>query len=51
MAANMLAHWPEEERFVEVPVMGRNTLVIDSTVDEPSTPVIGFASVTLDDIY
>ena len=51
MAANMLANWPEEKRFLEVAVMGRNKLVIDSTVDDPTMPVIGFASVTLDDIY
>ena len=51
MAANMLANWPEEKRFLEVSVMGKNKLVIDSTVDDPTMPVIGFASVTLDDIY
>ena len=51
MAANMLANWPEEKRFLEVAVMGKNKLVIDSTVDDPTMPVIGFASVTLDDIY
>ena len=51
MAANMLANWPEEKRFLEVAVMGRNKLVIDSTVEDPTMPVLGFASVTLDDIY
>ena len=51
MAANMLANWPEEKRFLEVSVMGKNKLVIDSTVDDPTMPVLGFASVTLDDIY
>ena len=51
MAANMLANWPEEKRFLEVAVMGKNALTIDSTVDDPTMPVIGFASVTLDDIY
>ena len=51
MAANMVANWPEEKRFLEVAVMGKNKLVIDSTVDDPTMPVIGFASVTLDDIY
>ena len=51
MAANMLANWPEEKRFLEVAVMGKHALVIDSTVDDPTMPVIGFASVSLDDIY
>ena len=51
MAANMLANWPEEKRFLEVAVMGKQALVIDSTVDDPTMPVIGFASVSLDDIY
>ena len=51
MAANMLANWPEEKRFLEEAVMGRKKLVIDSTVDDPTMPVLGFASVTLDDIY
>ena len=31
--------------------MGGNKLVIDSTVEDPTMPVLGFASVTLDDIY
>ena len=51
MAANMLANWPEEKRFLEEAVMGGKKLVIDSTVDDPTMPVLGFASVTLDDIY
>ena len=51
MAANMLANWPEEKRFLEVAVMGKNKLVIDSTVEDPTMPVIRAASVTLDDIY
>ena len=51
MAANMMANWPEEKRFLEVAVMGKNKLIIDSTVDDPTMPVIGAASVTLDDIY
>ena len=51
MTANMLANWPEEKRFLEVSVMGGNKLVIDSTVDDPTMPVLGSASVTLDDIY
>ena len=51
MAANMLANWPEEKRFLEVAVMGKKALVVDSTVDDPTMPVIGFASVSLDDIY
>jgi predicted esterase len=49
MAANMLANWPEEKRFLEVSVMGRQPLVIDCTVDDPTMPV--WQSVTLDDIY
>ena len=49
MAANMLANWPEEKRFLEVSVMGKKPLVIDSTVDDPTMPV--WQSVTLDDIY
>ena len=51
MAANMVANWPEEKRFLEVAVMGKQPLVIDCTVDDPTMPVIGFASVSLDDIY
>ena len=49
MAANMLANWPEEKRFLEVAVMGGKALTIDSTVDDPTMPV--WQSVTLDDIY
>ena len=51
MAANMMANWPEEKRFLEVSVMGKNKLVIDCTVDDPTMPVLRSASVTLDDIY
>ena len=51
MSANMLANWPEEKRFLEVAVMGKKALVIDSTVDDPTMPVIRAASVSLDDIY
>ena len=49
MAANMLANWPEEKRFLEVSVMGKQPLVIDCMVDDPTMPV--WQSVTLDDIY
>ena len=49
MAANMLANWPEEKRFLEVSVMGGKALTIDSTVDDPTMPV--WQSVTLDNIY
>jgi acetyl esterase/lipase len=51
MAANMLANWPEEKRFLEVSVMGGQPLVIDCTITDPLMPVLGAASVTLDDIY
>ena len=51
MAANMMANWPEEKRFLEVAVMGKKHLVIDCTLEDPTMPVIGFGSVTLDDIY
>ena len=51
MAANMMANWPEEKRFLEVSVMGGNKLVIDCTVNDPTMPVLGSVSVTLDDIY
>ena len=51
MAANMLANWPEEKRFLEVSVMGKKPLVIDCTVDDPTMPVLKSASVSLDDIY
>ena len=51
MAANMLANWPEEKRFLEVSVMGKQPLVVDCTVDDPTMPVLTFASVSLDDIY
>ena len=49
MAANMLANWPEEKRFLEVSVMDKQPLVIDCMVDDPTMPV--WQSVTLDDIY
>ena len=51
MAANMMANWPEEKRFLEAAVMGKKRLVIDCTIDDPDMPVLGSASVTLDDIY
>lgn len=51
MSANMMANWPEEKRFLEVNVMGRQPLVIDCTIDDPAMPVIRAASLTLDDIY
>lgn len=51
MAANMMANWPEEKRFLEKAVIGRKKLVIDCTIDDPDMPVLGSASVTLDDIY
>ena len=51
MAANMMANWPEEKRFLEVSVMGGKKLVIDCTIDDPTMPVLSSASVTLDDIY
>ena len=51
MAANMMANWPEEKRFLEKAVMGRKPLVIDCTISDPDMPVISAASVTLDDIY
>ena len=49
MAANMLANWPEEKRFLEVSVIGRKPLTIDCTIDDPMMPV--FRGYTLDDIY
>lgn len=49
MAANMMANWPEEKRFLEISVMGRQRLVIDSTLEDPVMP--SWESVTLDDIY
>lgn len=49
MAANMMANWPEEKRFLEVSVMGKKPLVIDCTLDDPLMP--SWQSVTLDDIY
>ena len=51
MAANMMANWPEEKRFLEAAVMEKKRLVIDCTIDDPDMPVLGSASVTLDDIY
>ena len=49
MAANMVANWPEEKRFLEVSVIGKRPLVIDCTVDDPMMPVMhGY---TLDEIY
>ena len=49
MAANMLANWPEEKRFLEVSVIGGKPLRIDCTIDDPMMPV--FRGYTLDDIY
>ena len=51
MAANMMANWPEEKRFLEKCVISKKHLVIDCTIDDPDMPVLGSASVTLDDIY
>ncbi len=51
MSANMLANWPEEKRFLEQAVMAGKSLVIDCTVTDPDMPVVGAASVSLDDIY
>ena len=49
MAANMMANWPEEKRFLEVSVIGGKPLTIDCTVDDPLMPVMhGY---TLDEIY
>jgi predicted esterase len=49
MAANMLANWPEEKRFLEVSVIGGKPLTIDCTIDDPMMPV--YRGYTLDDIY
>ena len=49
MAANMMANWPEEKRFLEISVMGKKPLVIDCTLYDPLMP--SWQSVTLDDIY
>ena len=49
MAANFIATWPEQRRFLEENVMGGNRRVIDAMVDDPAVPVMG--NITLDDIY
>ena len=49
MAANMMANWPEEKRFLEVSVMGGKRLVMDCTLEDPMMPA--WQSVSLDDIY
>ena len=49
MAANMMANWPEEKRFLEVSVMGKKPLILDCTLDDPTMPA--WESVSLDDIY
>ena len=49
MAANMMANWPEEKRFLEVSVMGKKPLILDCTLDDPTMPA--WQSVSLDDIY
>ena len=49
MAANMMANWPEEKRFLEVSVIGGKPLVMDCTLEDPQMPV--WQSVSLDDIY
>ena len=51
MAANMLANWPEEKRFLEQAVIGRRPLIIDCTIEDPDMPVHRALSVGLDDIY
>ena len=49
MAANMMANWPEEKRFLEVSVIGGKPLTIDCTIDDPTMPVMhGY---TLKEIY
>ena len=49
MAANMVANWPEEKRFLEVSVIGGKPLTIDCTIDDPMMPVMHGYS--LDEIY
>lgn len=49
MAANMMANWPEEKRFLEVSVMRKKPLILDCTLDDPTMPA--WESVSLDDIY
>ncbi len=49
MAANMMANWPEEKRFLEVSVMRKKPLILDCTLDDPTMPA--WQSVSLDDIY
>ena len=49
MAANMMANWPEEKRFLEVSVIGGKPLTIDCTIDDPDMPV--WHGYTLDEIY
>ena len=49
MAANMMANWPEEKRFLEVSVMGKKPLILDCKLDDPTMPA--WQSVSLDDIY
>ena len=49
MAANFIATWPEQIRFLEENVMGRSGRIIDAMVDDPAVPVMG--DITLDDIY
>ena len=49
MAANFIATWPEQIRFLEENVMGKSGRIIDAMVDDPAVPVMG--DITLDDIY
>ena len=49
MAANFIATWPEQIRFLEENVMGKSGRIIDAMVDDPAVPVMG--NITLDDIY
>lgn len=49
MAANFIATWPEQIRFLEENVMGKSGRIIDAMIDDPAVPVM--LNITLDDIY
>lgn len=49
MAANFIATWPEQERFLRENVLGGVRRSVDALVDDPAVPA--WQSVTLDDIY
>ena len=50
MAANFVATWPEQKRFLEQDIMSGAPRVVDALIDDPSVPVFG-SNWTLNRLY